>query len=272
MLVCNEGDGSLSIIAVADLQVRKVVRRGLAQPFDVAIIQRQTNFGYQRGVYWAYVLDRNGRLAFFESGPSGAGGFGFDTIVGYVPGVFSNPQGLQPDPRLLTGGVWVLHENQVGADGQPTGLTGGAASLIHVESALFGIQPLAAGEQPSLRDLGFEVLVSLGSDQLGGTPLDLAFDDLVNLGVYPGVGSPFSAGVPATVNSKAQVRAPSQLVVPTNQASFLFVAVQGASGEWIDVFDLRASPPQLVDTNPFVPGTQSIPAPGALVLADYFRQ
>src|SRR5262249_17675990 len=67
ILVCNEGEGSVSILSASTLAVRKTLT-GLVRPFAVAITPRQDRFGLQRNVYFAYILQRDGRVAVFESG------------------------------------------------------------------------------------------------------------------------------------------------------------------------------------------------------------
>ena len=39
----------------------------------------------------------------------------------------------------------------------------------------------------------------------------------------------------------------------------------------VDVFNIDSGTIERVDTDPFVPGTQSIPVPNVTVLMDYFR-
>jgi hypothetical protein len=69
---------------------------------------------------------------------------------------------------------------------------------------------------------------------------------------------PKSGGCPAVQNA--------------SEAKYLFVAVPNAinSNGVIDVIDYAIG--QRIDTNPYVSGTQSIPAPNVNILADYFRQ
>ena len=83
----------------------------LFQPFDVVITPRQLMFGFQRGVYYGYILNKNGRVAFFESGPDGVNGWGFDDVVGSLPYTFSNPKAIQADVTSLFSAIWVVYEN-----------------------------------------------------------------------------------------------------------------------------------------------------------------
>lgn len=268
VLVCNEGDGTLSILSAATLKVRKTVT-GLDHPFAVAITPRQDQFGLQRNVYFAYVLERSGRVVLFESGPDGPGGWGFDAPILRTRYACTNPRAIQPDPTRLAGGVWIAHENPLDGDGHFTGQTGGAlTNLTLVGSA--GARPLLPGERPHARELGLRIERSLGegANGLSGIPLDLAFDDQNNLGALRNYHTPFSAGAPAEVNGKNLVRfVPGQGVLATQAPAFVFVPT---SAGVVDVLALATG--QRVDTDAFQPGLQSIPAPGVWHVMSYFRQ
>ncbi len=275
ILVCNEGSNSVSILSAATLQVRKRVTRGLDRPFAVATTQRQTNFGYARNVYFAYILDRSGRVCLFESGPGGVNGWGYDEIVGRTPFAFREPRAIQPDPRRLTSGVWIAHQGQLDAAGQPTALTGGALTNLVLDSPALGTIPLTTTDAgvPQMRQLAFRVERSIGTDELTGDPLDIAFENQRNFGALRNEVSPFSAGAPAEMNGKSQVRATPGGIVPSNDPRYVFVPVRdGASGILRGVDVLRLDTGLRVDTNAFRPGVQSIPARGAAVVMDYFRQ
>ncbi|HUP23114.1 MAG TPA: hypothetical protein VNB06_09245 [Thermoanaerobaculia bacterium] len=271
VLVCNEGDDTVSILSTVSLQVRKTLHRGLDRPFAVAITPRQTQFGYLRNVYFAYILDRAGRVSLFESGPSGINGWGYDEIIGRTPFALQEPRAMQPDPLRLTSGVWIAHVGQVDPNGQPTGLAGGALSNLVLDSGSIGTLPLNATNfiTPQMRDLAFRVEASIGSDQLTGIPTDLAFDDQRNLGALPNPTTGPGAG--ARLNGKNLVRNYAGQWVNTNEASYLFAAVPASGGAGgIDVIDLSTK--KRIDTNAHQPGIQSIPAGSAAVVMGYFRQ
>ncbi|MFN0241822.1 MAG: YncE family protein [Planctomycetota bacterium] len=273
ILVCNEGSDSVSILSAATLQVRKRVTRGLHAPFGVAITQRQATFGFHRNVYFAYVLDRAGKVTLFESGPNGPNGWGFDQFIGQTSATFRAPKAIQPDPLDLRSAVWIAHEGQLDANGAPTSLSGGALTKLVLDSGVMGAIPLLPNEPPSMRSLTFGIARSIGTDELTGNPLDIAFDDQRNLGALPNVSSVFAAGPPAPINGKSQVRSVRGDVRNTNEATYLFVAVRDPStgvSSGVDVIDLLTG--LRVDTNAFRPGIQSIPARGAVFVADYFRQ
>jgi YVTN family beta-propeller protein len=274
ILVCNEGDDTVSIVSAFTLQVRKVVQAGHDGPFEVAITPRQTQFGFFRNVYFAYILGRDGRVAVFESGPNGLAGWGYDDVIGQVADVFQSPKTIQVDPLDLRSAVWVVHEGPF-----PSGGPGeGALSKLVFDSGLVGQIPLTAGDvgNPQFRDMQLRVLVSLGERRLSGIPLDIAFDDLRNFGGFANEHSVFSAGTPLPVNGKGLVRTLplSGAWVNTNEPRYAFLSVPNPVGGQgvIDVLQLDAAGIPRVDTNAHQPGVQSIPLPGVAMLMDYFRQ
>lgn len=282
LLVCNELDSSLSIIALTNLLVRRTVDTTLGRPFELAVTPRMTSFAFERNVYFSYLLDRNGACAVFESGPNGVNGWGFDDVIGTLPYQFQAPRAIQIDPRRLRASVYIAHEGPIDlSSGSPGSLGEGALSRLRLEDADTGEIPLSQspGTGPNFRDLVFTVASSLGQGNggLSGIPVDLAFDNQRNLGGLGGPSSAFSAGVPLPGNNKSTVRIDTpfgDVARNTSEASFLFAAVPepvGSAGV-IDVFAINslATPP--FDVNPYLDGVQSIPAPGAAVLCDYFRQ
>lgn len=265
VLVCSEGDDTIVIVSAFSLTVRKIVTaEGMRRPFAVAITPRQDRFGFQRDVYFGWILDRAGALWLFESGPDGDNGWGFDDIIGRAPFRFSGARSIQPDHVRLEGAVWIAHHGGAGGTG--------AVTSVGVDAS-FGRVPLLPGEQPNLRDITFSILETIGSDQLTGVPESLAFDNQRNLGVLPNVANAFSAGTPAVINGKGLVRElPAAGIVNTNEPAYLFVSVRGGSAGTgaVDVIDLATG--LRLDTNVFQDGVQSIPTPGARLVMDYFRQ
>jgi hypothetical protein len=276
ILVCNTAGNSISVISTAGLEVRKTVSNQLAGPIDVAITPRQLGFGMQRYVYFAYVLNANGTVSVFESGPDGINGWGYDSIIGVLPFTFHQPRAIQPDPNNLNSGFWVAHQDQLGADGKATGLGGGAITSVAIVGGTIGVIPLKLPfVDPSIRDLQWAVRASIGSDQLTGIPVDIAFDDWTNFTIYPNFTTPFSHGSPLGVNAKGLVhQVPGGGITAANNPATLYAAVPISSEGpgVVDVFDIAAGGNLRVDVDPFHPGVQSIPAPGAQVLMHYFRQ
>ena len=277
ILVCNEFDNTVSIISVAQLQVRKTVSSQLNRPFDVAIQQRSLNFGYFRNTYNAFILNRSGDVAVFESGPSGVNGWGFDDIIGVPPFTFEAPKKIQLDYNRLNGSVWILHENKLNIDGSQSGIPGGAVTNMVVDSAVSGQLILGGGSLfiPAFRDMSFKVNISIGPDQLTGVPTDMALDDMVNLGATPNQAPIQGAGSPVNTNGKSSVRLGGQgVVVGAKNPNYLFLAVPFSSQGpgVVDVIDINTPGAKRVDTNVYQSGIQSIPASGVSGLMDYWRQ
>jgi hypothetical protein len=277
ILVCNQADSTLSIISAFDFRVRKTIRNQLNGPFEIAMTPRQLpGLGFQRNVYFAYILNSDGSVAVFESGPDGIGGWGFDDVVGRMPFTFRAAKAIQPDHRSLTSAVWIAHEDQLGPDGLPTGRPGGAVTKVALTTAVAGQVPLDPGsfQTPNQRDLGFSIQVSIGSDQLTGIPVDIAFDDQRNRSALTNMASDmFSAGTPLGVNGKSLVKPNGGAFSNTNTPRFMFLAISTSleGPGVVDVIDLESGT-QRFDTDPFKAGVQSIKADGVRVLMDYFRQ
>lgn len=275
VLVCNEGDDTLSVISALSLQVRRTVSSQLDRPFDLAITPRQSTFGFLRNVYFGYILNRSGRVAIFESGPNGVNGWGFDDIIGSAPQEFRNPKSIQPDHISLNSACWIAHEGALDPEtDEPGPFNTPAVSNLKIESAIFGVLPLNVNSLliPQFRDMALAVNISLGADQISGIPVDIAFDNMRNYGGLVNFTNLFSAGVPSPVNGRNLIR---QLLQPqnTNEPKFMFVAVpnaQGGSG-FIDVIDIGGGFSR-IDTNVFQSGIQSVPVAGATILMDLFRQ
>ncbi|WP_145064868.1 hypothetical protein [Engelhardtia mirabilis] len=279
ILVCNELGNSVSVINTFSLQVRKTLNTSLSSPFEVCIGQRQIpGISMSRGVYFAFILMRNNRVAVYESGPDGINGIGADNVVGQVPLEFNAPKGIFIDTPLLTDGFYVLHEGKLDpVTGQVVG-SGGALTQINLEGAI-GILPLVTSQTAvtvQSRDLEFKVRASVGAGGSGGmtgVPVDLAFDNMVNLGGTAGLTTTFSPGIVTPVNSKSVVSlvggGPRRSVSPR----FVFLAIPNSSEGTgaVDVLEI-GSGLQRFDVNAFEPGTQSIRASGATFLCDYWRQ
>ncbi len=276
ILVCNQRENTMSLLSAFTLEVRKVVRNQLRSPFEVVITPRQNGFSFQRGVYFGYVLNGDGTVAIFESGPDGINGWGFDDVIGTIPFTFQNPKAIAADPSSLNSQFWVVHENQLDLfTGQPNGRTGGAVSLCGIKSGIIGqilIDATLAG-RPQVRDLEYGVFASIGSDQLTGVPVDIAFDNMLNRTALVNISNPFTAGSPLSFNGKAIVKSFGAGVTTAFTPAFMFLAVPNSieGPGVIDVIDVRTGFLR-IDTNRFVAGTQSIPAPNARSVVDYCRQ
>jgi len=275
LIVCNEIDDTISIISAFSLEVRRTAGAQLNEPFEVCVFPRQAGFAFFRNVYFAYILNRSGTVAIFESGPNGVNGWGFDDVIGVAPFIFQNPKTIRPDPINLQVAAWVVHEGPIDVDTGQTGSPGeGAVSLLFVESSQQGQIPLTGNLQnPTLRSLEMQIQVSVGEDRLSGVPVDIAFDNLRNLGGLVNFQTPFTSGAPSPQNSKGIVRA-APAIRGVSAARFAFVAVPNAAGGSgiVNVLETGAAGVPQIDTNPYVEGVQGVLAPNVSVVADYWRQ
>lgn len=276
IFVCNTSENTVSIISAFTLTVRKTLKNQLFGPIDVVTTPRQTGFGLFRSVYYAYILNSNGTVSLFESGPDGVNGWGYDQIIGQPEFHFTNPKAIQPDVSNLNSAIWIAHERQLNEDGGFTGLEGGAITNMFVDSGTLGIIPLDPGAilNPGLRDLEFAIHASIGQEDFGltGTPVDIAFDDLRNQSALTNWSTEFSAGFPLSINGKSLVK-PTVPVSPVNSPQFMFCAVPtSVEGPGVvDVIFLEGGF-QRFDTDPYTDGVQSIPVSGVKHVMGYFRQ
>jgi hypothetical protein len=276
VLVCNEGSSTVSIISAFSLEVRKELSSQLNQPFELAVTGRQATYGYNRNVYFAYIMNRTGKVALFESGPNGVNGWGFDDIVGTSPINFQNPKAIHPDYKFMSSGVWIVHEGKIDPE---TGIEGPvgtpAVSNLLIESANAGQIALTSASLPGLRDLTLGVPISVGGDILSGVPVDIAFDNQKNFGGLVTHLTSFSAGVALANNGKSLVRPAGGGVNNSCEPNYMFIAVPsptfGSEG-LVDVVDISGSGFSRVDTSAYEEGIQSIPCTNAAGLMDYWRQ
>jgi len=272
IIVCNEGGDSVSIISAFTLEVRKEVSAFLAEPFEVCITPRQNAFGFLRNVYFAYILNRSGDVAVFESGPNEVNGWGYDDLIGVTQYTFKNPKTIQPDYLDVRSGFWVIHEGPIdpltdepGDEGVP------AATNCAVITGLSGQLPLNVSSLtiPQFRDMHFGVKVSLGPNVLSGIPVDVAFDNLLNQGGGINFWTPYSAGQPVVVNGKSIVRSGGGLASSSRYAFFSVPNSSNSDGA-VDVVSLVNF--TRFDVNPYQEGVQSVHVSGVRLVADYFRQ
>ncbi len=273
IFVCNQSEGTVSIISGFTLEVRKTLRNQISRPIDVALTPRQQAIGFLRNVYFGYILNQNGNVAFFESGPDGVNGIGFDDVIGSLPFRFDRPKTLQVDPTNLNSAVWIVHENPLNSEGRPSGVGGGALSTVGIAGGAIGAIPLDPGPfgNPQIRQLEFGVFASLGAAEgLSGIPVDIAFDNMRNLTALTNFSTVFSPGNPLSFNGKALVKQLTGAALSASAPQFMFAAVPNPGV--VDVFDMTGGSYEQLDVNPFQAGLQSIVVPNASVLMDYFRQ
>ena len=85
VLVVSTDANFMTVISALDFTVRRAVSGFLNGPIDLVVTERYQTNGNTSGVYYAYVLNGNGTVAVFESGPDGVNGIGFNDMIGLVP-------------------------------------------------------------------------------------------------------------------------------------------------------------------------------------------
>jgi hypothetical protein len=263
-LVVNSLDNSISILRGSDLEVRKTVSGFINEPLEIAVGPRQTTSGFTTGIYFAFVLNRNGTVAVFESGPDGVSGIGFDNLIG-VPreASFRNATTIQNDVAAFASGsgIWVCHTSVEG-DGQ--------VSHLELTSASAGTLPINSNQNgtllpPTFREREWTVNGRIGGrsattpvrDLLSGnTPIDVATDDLYNVGANADQTSVQVANLTYALHSgKGVIKGGVQAVTP----KMLFIAM-GDTGI-VDVVE--------IETGKVI---RRLSVPGVTSLTNYWRQ
>ena len=268
VLCVSSEANQLTVISALDFTVRRTLGGFLNQPIDLVVTERYQATGNTSGVYYAYVLNSNGTIAVYESGPDGVNGIGFNDIIGSVTNVtFPRAKAMIYDYNTTLGGVMIGHTDE-------TGLA--QVSRLNLTSTPNGPQPLnpATGGfilPPTYRQKEWNVV-----QRIGGTPapgsfvdlmsgnsiIDLAHDDLRNFGAATGQVSQFfsaAATTPYQHSGKHAVKNVQGAVQPAVQPRLLFVALSDVGN--VDVFEINT-------------GTRiaTISVPGVRVVSNYWRQ
>ncbi|MEM7202723.1 MAG: hypothetical protein AAF628_20820 [Planctomycetota bacterium] len=252
LLVCNAADSSVTIVDGRDFSVRKTITRQIRRPIDVAVTARQNGIGHNTGTYFAWILNRDGSVALYESG-GGVSGAG--NVVAVSPRVFRNPRAIQPDMANLSSGCWITHQDSEGL---------GQVSRVELAS----VGTLICCPETNYRIKVAQRLGGIGSgpgafrDLLSGNnPVDLAFDELVNQGALPDMVSTVVTGLPTNPHSgKGQVkRSTSGTQVRAVVPNTIFIALRDVGK--VDVFEISSGRK-----------LRTIDAPGVRSLGHYWRQ
>jgi hypothetical protein len=270
ILVIHPHSNKLTLIQAIDLQVRKQVEGFLNEPIDLVTTPRFAGFGANSGLYYAYILNRNGTVAIYESGPDGVNGIGFNDIIGTVPTLtFRNARSMSPLTNSLMGGALISHSDELG-NGVVTKLelvtTPGAPLPIQQQQGGFILPPtFRQQEWGAVQVFGGVDPSNPNKDLLSGrAPGEIMYDEMMNRAGWPRVGNQFNTAVPLTPmlhSEKNQVKVtPTGAVVQVAVPKFVFISLVDRG--LVDVFD--AGTAQKVFTID-VGGTPS-------VLAGYWRQ
>jgi hypothetical protein len=101
-MVISPPSNSATIMSGLDFTVIKSVAGFLNDPLDVVLTERYATTGWASNLYFGYILNRNGTIAVYESGPDGVNGIGFNDIIGIVPNfTVRRPRRMIPDPYTL---------------------------------------------------------------------------------------------------------------------------------------------------------------------------
>ena len=268
ILVVSTDANSLTIISALDFTVRRTVAGFLNSPLDVVVTERYQANGNASGLYYAYILNANGTIAVYESGPDGVNGIGFNDVIGTVANVaFPRAAAMFYDMDAGQGGVFVGHVDDQGL---------GQVSRVWLTSSPAGQLPLNPSSggfilPPTYRQKEWSVTQRIGGisattpvrDLLSGDSIvDLCTDDLRNFGGYLGQLTPFNASYTATPYShsgKHVAKNANGAVVHAVAPRLLFVALSDVGK--VDVIEIGT-------------GTirATIDAPGVRVVASYWRQ
>jgi DNA-binding beta-propeller fold protein YncE len=198
VLVVSTDANFMTVISALDFTVRRSVGGFLNGPIDVITTERYQTTGNGSGVYYAYVLNSNGTVAVFESGPDGVNGIGFNDCIGTVANAtFPRARAMYYDFVTQNGGVLIGHVDDNGL---------GQVSRLALTSTPIGQLPLNPSSggfilPPTYRQKEWTVLQRFGGlsattpvrDFLSGNSIiDIAVDELVNTGGALGQTTPFN--------------------------------------------------------------------------------
>ncbi|MFT4842483.1 MAG: hypothetical protein ACI8UD_003947 [Planctomycetota bacterium] len=265
--VSTEGN-QVTIISALDFTVRRVVGGFLNGPIDVVCTERYAGTGNLSGVYLAYILNSNGTIAIYESGPDGVNGIGFNDIVTSVTNVsFPRAKSMLFDFNAGQGGVLIGHTDNSGL-GQVSRL-----SLTSSPAGPLPLNPVAGGFilPPTFRQKEWTVVQRIGGtpapgsfiDQMSGNSIiDLAYDDMINVGAVAGqatIYAPNFSTTPYFHSGKHVVKNQGGVIVPASTPRLLFVALSDVGN--VDVFEIST-------------GTRiaTVSVPGVRVVSNYWRQ
>jgi hypothetical protein len=268
ILVLSTDANFLTVISALDFTVRRTLGGFLNAPIDVICTERYGANGNQSGVYNAYVLNSNGTVAIYESGPDGVNGIGFNDIIGSVTNVaFPRARSMAYDMSVGLGGVFIGHTDDNGL---------GQVSRLTLTSTPFGplqLNPIAGGFilPPTFRQKEWTVTQRIGGltattpvrDLMtGNSIIDLCFDDLLNFGGAIGQANlyaPSFATTPYTHSGKHVLKTVGGALSRASTPRLLFVALSDVGN--VDVFEIQT-------------GTRvaTIPVPGVRVVSNYWRQ
>ncbi len=265
VLVVSTDANFLTIISALDFTVRRSLGGFLNAPIDVIVTERYFGHGNTSGLYYAYILNGNGTIAIYESGPDGVNGIGFNDIIGSVTNVsFPRARAMMYDMSGGFGGVFIGHTDESGL-GQVSRLTLTATPL-----GALPLNPVSGGFilPPTYRQKEWTVTqrfggaVNVQNFMTGNSVIDICFDDMLNVGGLTGQGNllaPSFATTPYIHSGKHTLKVINGAPVAAAQPRLMFVALSDVGN--VDVFEIGT-------------GTRiaTIPVPGVRTVTNYWRQ
>lgn len=268
VLVVSGPSNALTVIDGSDFSIVTTATGSLSNPIDVAVTQRYVNTGDTSGIYYGYVLNANGSVAIYESGPDGVNGIGFEDVTGLIDVTFPRARRLRLNYLAQQGGVYIAHNDNLGV---------GVISSLELTSGPQGplpVQQNAGGFilPPTFRQKIWTVTQTFGGSDpsvpnnqrlSGNSPIDVTTDEILNFGANLNQTTNFNNQVGRSIighSSKGHslVDMNGNNIIPY-QPRFLFVALSDVGA--VDIFDL--------DTRVRV---ATIDIPGVSTLSGYWKQ
>lgn len=268
VLVVSTDANFMTIINAQDFTVRRTVAGFLQAPIDIVVTERYQGTGFAQGVYYAYILNGNGTVAVYESGPDGVNGIGFNDVIGSIPNAtFPRARAMAYDFGAQNGGVLIGHVDQNGL---------GQISRLSLTSSPANPQPLNPSSggfilPPTYRQKEWSVIQRYGGltattpvrDLLSGNSIiDLASDELLNYGAALGQVTPYNVAFRATPyqhSGKHTLKVVGGATTFAVTPRLLFVALSDVGK--VDVLEINTG--RKIAT---------IDVPGVRVISNYWRQ
>ena len=268
ILVLSTDSNFMTVISAFDGTVRRSVGGFLNRPVDVIVTERYSTTGNVSGVYYAYILNDNGTVAIYESGPDGVNGIGFNDVIGTVTNVsFPRARSMIYDHVAQQGGVMIGHVDDSGL-GQISRLWLTASPAgplpLNPSSGGFILPPTYRQKEWTVpqRFGGINPSQAIGEFLSGNSVIDMCTDNLLNFGGLLGQATLFNLAylrTPYFHSGKHTVKTVAGGVAFGCVPKFLFVGLSDVGK--IDVIEIET-------------GTRitTIDVPGVRVVADYWRQ
>ena len=268
VFVVSSGANAMTILSGLDYSRRKTVTGFLNNPIEVSVTPRYAGFGNGSAVFYAYVLNGNGTVAIYESGPDGVNGIGFNDIIGTIPNlVLKRPRTIKLDYISVQSGIYIGHADDSNL---------GTVSRVELTSSPNGVQPIngnLGGFQlpPTFRQKEWSVTQRFGGsnpttpikDSLSGNSIiDMTFDEMYNTGHLPDFTSVYQTNFtrpPMGHSGKGSVKAAGGGASSPFLPKLVFVALSDVGK--VDVFEFGTGRK-----------IKTIDVPGVSCVSTYWRQ